>query len=173
MASAYADRLGRLEAGKPAHRRRFVRPDQRARFPEPRPLYDPDGAAGLDGLRHGERRGKGAPARRRDFGDFGRLKGTNDSLSHGCAVPDLRRSSCLSPAQRAASSTPSKRELFDQVIFRLSNTLRRTRRGAPALCAEFAFCSITAKEMFSVDHIPPSLREVSAKLTEGVKRLLQ
>ena len=60
-------------------------------------------------------------------------------------MPDLRRSACLPPAQRATSSTPSKREPFDQVIFCLSNKLRRTRRGAhcaPAFCAEFAFCSI-------------------------------
>ena len=40
-----------------------------------------------------------------------RIARPSNSLSHGCAVPDLRRSACLSPAQRAASSTPSKREL--------------------------------------------------------------
>ena len=39
-----------------------------------------------------------------------------DSLSHGYAVPDLRRSACLSPAQRAASSTPSRRELFIRLL---------------------------------------------------------
>ena len=39
-----------------------------------------------------------------------------DSFSHGCAVPDLRRSACLPPAQRAASSTSSKRELFGEVL---------------------------------------------------------
>ena len=30
-------------------------------FLEPRPLYDPDGAAGLDGSRHGEREEKALP----------------------------------------------------------------------------------------------------------------
>ena len=68
-----------------------------------------------------------------------------DSFSHGYAVPDLRHSACLLPAQRAASSTPSKRELFYQIILRLSNKLRRTRRDAhcaSAFCAEFAFCSM-------------------------------
>ena len=35
-----------------------------------------------------------------------------NSLSHGCAVSDLRRSARLPPAPRATSSTPSKRELF-------------------------------------------------------------
>ena len=38
------------------------------------------------------------------------------AISHGCAVPDLRRSACLPSAQRAASSTPSRRELFGQAI---------------------------------------------------------
>ena len=38
-----------------------------------------------------------------------------DSFSHGYAVPDLRRFACLLPAQRAASSTSSKRELSDRV----------------------------------------------------------
>ena len=68
-----------------------------------------------------------------------------DSFSHGYAVPDLRRSACLLPAQRAASSTPSKRELFYQIILRLSNKLRHACRGAhcaPAFCAEFAFYAI-------------------------------
>ena len=72
-------------------------------------------------------------------------KEENNSFSHGCAVPDLRHFACLPPAQRATSSTPSKREPFYQIIFRLSNKLRRTRRDAhcaPAFCAEFAFCSI-------------------------------
>ena len=36
-------------------------------------------------------------------------------------MPDLRRSACLPPAQRATSSTPSKRELFGRVISRLSD----------------------------------------------------
>ena len=69
-----------------------------------------------------------------------------DSLSHGCAVPDLRRSACLPPAPRATSSTPSKRELFGQVIFHLSDKSRRTCRGAhcaPGFCAEFAFGSLS------------------------------
>ena len=39
------------------------------------------------------------------------ITGAADSFSHGCAVPDLRRFACLLPAQRAASSTSSKREL--------------------------------------------------------------
>ena len=43
------------------------------------------------------------------------ITGAADSFSHGCAVPDLRRSACLHPSQRAASSTPSKRELSDRV----------------------------------------------------------
>jgi len=72
-----------------------------------------------------------------------------DSFSHGYAVPDLRRSACLPPAQRATSSTPSKREPFYQIIFRLSNKLRRTRRDAhcaSAFCVKFAFCSIIVQE---------------------------
>ena len=43
------------------------------------------------------------------------ITGAADSFSHGYAVPDLRRSACLHPSQRAASSTPSKRELSDRV----------------------------------------------------------
>ena len=50
-----------------------------------------------------------------------------DSFSHGCAVPDLRRSACLPPAQRATSSTPSKRELFGRVISLLSDKSRIAR----------------------------------------------
>ena len=52
------------------------------------------------------------------------ITGAADSFSHGCAVPDLRRSACLLPAQRAASSTPSKRELFFSV--RSSYTRNKT-----------------------------------------------
>ena len=47
--------------------------------------------------------------------------------------------------QSASLTAPSKREPFYQIIFRLSNKLRRTRRDAhcaSAFCAEFAFCSI-------------------------------
>ena len=43
------------------------------------------------------------------------ITGAADSFSHGYAVPDLRRFACLLPAQRAASSTSSKRELSDRV----------------------------------------------------------
>ena len=39
------------------------------------------------------------------------ITGAADSFSHGYAVPDLRRFACLLPAQRAASSTSSKRKL--------------------------------------------------------------
>ena len=63
-----------------------------------------------------------------------------NSFSHGCAVPDLRRSARLPPAPRATSSTPSKRELLRLVIFRLSNKLRHTRRGAH--CAPAFLCRI-------------------------------
>jgi len=44
------------------------------------------------------------------------ITGALYAISHGCAVPDLRRSACLPSAQRAASSTPSRRELFGQAI---------------------------------------------------------
>ena len=96
-----------------------------------------------------------------------------NSLSHGCAVPDLRRSACLPPAQRAASSTPSKRELIDQVVFRLSNKLRRTRRGAhcaSAFCAESTSGSIIeANKLISFtsfgykkSHLGPHVQSTSA-----------
>ena len=58
------------------------------------------------------------------------ITGAADSFSHGYAVPDLRRFACLLPAQRAASSTPSRRELFGRVICRLSNKLCNARRDA-------------------------------------------
>ncbi len=101
VASAYADRLGRLEAGEICASATLRSTDQRARFPEPRPLYDPDGAAGLDGrvTENGEE--KALSARRRDFGDFGRLKGTNGTVKRTTLIFQKTKHFCPKVSQRA------------------------------------------------------------------------
>ena len=90
-----------------------------------------------------------------------------NSLSHGYAVPDLRRSACLPPAQRAASSTSSKRELFFIQSSSKKRMLHKARpyghsgvmcsyffpqhcRGAHrapviGICAKFRICSFTVE----------------------------
>ena len=68
------------------------------------------------------------------------------NFSGVCEYIDLNVKKSL--PQSASLTAPSKREPFYQIIFRLSNKLRRTRRGAhcapvTGICASFRICSFT------------------------------
>ena len=83
------------------------------------------------------------------------ITGAPDSFSHGCAVPDLRRSACLLPAQRAASSTPSKRELqtVNKKLFHLfSHDLRRFCRKIMGLLL-FSLSAQSVRVIINYEHI--------------------